>query len=97
MPTGPLPLRVRWLKFVAANPHVPRTLVRMARDRVAAGEKYVSMRGLFEELRRRPDLLNGYSQVEGGHTCKLNNSYTRLATELVIELAPELRNVFRMR
>ena len=92
-----VPIKVRWLRFVTENPDVPRVLVRMARERVAAGDGYVSMRGLFEELRRRPDLIAGDDQINDGRRVKLNNNFTRLATELVLQLAPELRKYFRTR
>ncbi|MFH9002066.1 hypothetical protein ACH4E5_02285 [Streptomyces afghaniensis] len=64
--------------FDAHNPHVYRALERMAARRLAAGATRVSLKDLFEDLRRQ--LPHG---VAG-----LNNNYTALYARRLISEHP---------
>ncbi|MGW2137658.1 hypothetical protein ACWCW2_16815 [Streptomyces sp. NPDC001773] len=73
--------------FDANNPHVFSALVRMAARRLAAGATRVSLKDLFEDLRRQ--LPHG---VVG-----LNNNYTALYARLLIDEHPHWADAFELR
>uniref|UniRef100_UPI003C7B9841 hypothetical protein n=1 Tax=unclassified Streptomyces TaxID=2593676 RepID=UPI003C7B9841 len=73
--------------FDANNPHVYRALERLAARRLAAGATRVSLKDLFEDLRRQ--LPHG---VVG-----LNNSYTALYARLLIDEHPHWAAAFELR
>ncbi|MER7932969.1 MULTISPECIES: hypothetical protein [unclassified Streptomyces] len=73
--------------FDARNPHVYRALERMTARRIAVGATRVSLKDLFEDLRRQ--LPHG---VAG-----LNNNYTALYARRLIENHPRWASVFELR
>ncbi|WP_033313752.1 hypothetical protein RFN58_03955 [Streptomyces iakyrus] len=73
--------------FDAHNPHVHRALERMAARRLAAGATRVSLKDLFEDLRRQ--LPHG---VAG-----LNNNYTALYARRLISEHPHWAAAFELR
>ncbi|MHA5048852.1 hypothetical protein [Streptomyces sp. SD15] len=73
--------------FDAHNPHVYRALERMAARRLAAGATRVSLKDLFEDLRRQ--LPHG---VAG-----LNNNYTALYARRLITEHPHWAAAFELR
>jgi hypothetical protein len=73
--------------FGAHNPHVYRALERMVARRLAAGATRVSLKDLFEDLRRQ--LPHG---VAG-----LNNNYTALYARRLIGEHPHWAAAFELR
>ncbi|MER7728555.1 hypothetical protein [Streptomyces sp. NPDC096323] len=73
--------------FDAINPHVYRDLERLAARRLAAGATRVSLKDLFEDLRRQ--LPHG---VAG-----LNNNYTALYARRLIHEHPHRAGAFELR
>ncbi|MGW1817033.1 hypothetical protein ACWCQM_26110 [Streptomyces sp. NPDC002125] len=73
--------------FDAANPHVYRALERLAARRLAAGATRVSLKDLFEDLRR---------QLPYG-VVGLNNSYTALYARRLIDEHPHWTSAFELR
>ncbi|RZU14344.1 hypothetical protein [Streptomyces sp. BK239] len=73
--------------FDARNPHVYRTLEGMAARRLAAGATRVSLKDLFEDLRRQ--LPHG---IAG-----LNNNYTALYARRLISEHPHWAAAFELR
>lgn len=73
--------------FDTHNPHVYSALERMAARRLATGATRVSLKGLFEDLRRQ--LPHG---VAG-----LNNNYTSLYARRLITEHPNWASVFELR
>ncbi|MEV5449497.1 hypothetical protein [Streptomyces sp. NPDC052535] len=73
--------------FDADNPHVYRALERMAARRVAAGATRVSLKDLFEDLRR---------QLPYG-VVGLNNNFTALYARRLIGDHPRWAGVFELR
>ncbi|MEU1187036.1 hypothetical protein [Streptomyces sp. NPDC005859] len=73
--------------FDAHNPHVYRALERMAARRLGAGATRVSLKDLFEDLRRQ--LPHG---VAG-----LNNNYTALYARRLISEHPQWAAAFELR
>ncbi|MFD4479453.1 hypothetical protein ACFWPU_25510 [Streptomyces sp. NPDC058471] len=73
--------------FDAHNPHVFRALERMTGRRLATGATRVSLKDLFEDLRRQlPDDVAG-----------LNNNYTALYARRLIDDHPHWAGVFELR
>ncbi|MFC8708901.1 MULTISPECIES: hypothetical protein [unclassified Streptomyces] len=73
--------------FHARNPHVYRDLERMAAHRIAAGATRISLKDLFEDLRR---------QLPSG-TAGLNNNYTALYARRLIAAHPHWDRAFELR
>jgi hypothetical protein len=73
--------------FDAHNPHVYRALERMTARRLASGATRVSLKDLFEDLRRQ--LPHG---VAG-----LNNNYTALYARRLINEHPHWAMAFELR
>ncbi|MFB8127050.1 hypothetical protein ACFVG1_11985 [Streptomyces bacillaris] len=77
----------RFHAFDARNPHVYRALERMAARRLATGATRISLKDLFEDLRRQ--LPYG---VPG-----LNNNYTALYARQLIAAHPHWASAFELR
>ncbi|MEV0577156.1 hypothetical protein [Streptomyces sp. NPDC050392] len=77
----------QFLAFDAINPHVYRALERMAARRLAAGATRVSLKELFEDLRR---------QLPHGDV-GLNNNYTALYARRLINEHPQWAGAFELR
>lgn len=73
--------------FDAHNPHVYRALERMAARRLAAGATRVSLKDLFEDLRR---------QLPYG-VAGLNNNFTALYSRRLIDDHPHWARAFELR
>ncbi|MFD3910032.1 hypothetical protein [Streptomyces sp. NPDC058603] len=73
--------------FDAQNPHVYRALERMAARRLAAGATRVSLKDLFEDLRR---------QLPYG-VAGLNNNFTALYARKLIAVRPHWASAFELR
>ncbi|MFE5162983.1 hypothetical protein ACFRNT_31650 [Streptomyces sp. NPDC056697] len=73
--------------FDAHNPHVYRALERMAACRLAAGATRVSLKDLFEDLRR---------QLPYG-VAGLNNNFTALYARRLISEHPHWAGAFELR
>ncbi|MDX2610989.1 MULTISPECIES: hypothetical protein [Streptomyces] len=73
--------------FDAHNPHVYRALERMAARRLATGATRVSLKDLFEDLRR---------QLPYG-VAGLNNNFTALYARRLIDDHPRWAGVFELR
>ncbi|MEV6512966.1 hypothetical protein AB0M61_43590 [Streptomyces sp. NPDC051642] len=73
--------------FDAHNPHVYRALERMAARRLAAGATRVSLKDIFEDLRR---------QLPYGVT-GLNNNFTALYARRLIDDHPHWARAFELR
>jgi hypothetical protein len=97
VPTRRAPLEVRFLRFATDNPEVVRTIIRLARERKAAGHKWWGMRAAFELIRERPELIAGSETVPGSRRVKLNNDFTAPMARLVMQLAPDLDGFFKTR
>lgn len=73
--------------FDADNPHVYRVLERMAARRLAAGSTRISLKDLFEDLRR---------QLPYG-VAGLNNNFTTLYARRLIDAHPHWASAFELR
>jgi hypothetical protein len=73
--------------FDARNPHVYRALERMAARRLAAGATRVTLKDLFEDLRR---------QLPYG-VAGLNNNHTALYARRLIAAHPHWASAFELR
>jgi len=80
----------RFTAFDQANPHVFAEMLRLARARLARGEKRIGVKALWEELR-------SWLQVTGAGDYKLNNTYTALYSRKLIESDPTLAHVIEVR
>lgn len=76
----------KFVAFDAANPGIYVDIVAAVMRRIRAGAKYISMKGVFEELR-------GWS----GAGVRLNNTYTAFYTDKVIEGYPWTAPYFHRR
>ncbi|MER6331341.1 hypothetical protein ABT298_18840 [Streptomyces sp. NPDC001034] len=73
--------------FDARNPHIYKALEHLTARRLAAGAKRVSVKDLFEDLRRQlPDGVDG-----------LNNNYTALYARRLLHEHPHRAPVFELR
>jgi hypothetical protein len=97
VPTQRPSLEVRFLQFANDHPHVVQTIIRLARERKAVGQKWWGMRAAFELLRGQPELLTGSEMVPGSRRVKLNNDYTAPMARLVMKMAPDLEGFFNTR
>jgi hypothetical protein len=88
---------VRFRRFVDENPSVVTTIVRLARERKAAGHTRWSIRGALELLRERPELITGTVTVPGGRRVAIDNSFGSLMSRLVMAHAPDLDGFFKTR
>ncbi len=80
----------RWQAFDAANPHVFRRLLELARARLDRGERYISVKALYEELR-----VSLSTKKEAGY--RLNNDFTAIAARRLLEVEPRLVGVIETR
>lgn len=80
--------------FHAAHPEVYDELVELARCGVAAGQRRLGMKQLFEVLRWHRTLRGLPAE---GETFKLNNNYTSRYARLVMTLEPDLAKAFETR
>ncbi len=80
----------RFADFCQANPHVLAEMMRMAREKLAAGENRIGVKALWEELR-------SWLKVTGKGDYKLNNDFTAPAARKLIEMEPKLAGVIELR
>lgn len=82
----------RFEEFDRSNPHVYRTLVRLARDWVAqTGGRKIGTKALFEVARWQIALATSDPDF------KLNNSYTAFYSRLIMRREPDLSGLFDLR
>jgi hypothetical protein len=78
--------------FHRENPHVYRTLVRLAREWVnQTGQRKIGIKSLYEVTRWRIALDTNDPDF------KLNNSYTAYFARLIMSREPDLAGVFELR
>lgn len=87
---GTPPIWERYQAFIKANPHVLTEALHLARARLAAGEKRIGAKALWEELRRS-------IKVKKLGSYKLNNDYTALLARDLIAADPRLERVIELR
>jgi hypothetical protein len=91
---APATIGGRFRAFDAANPHVLAEMLRLARARLDRGERYISVKALWEELRRA---LAYRHEVLADGEYKLNNNYTALYARRLLDLEPRLDGVIATR
>jgi len=88
--TGKRPsITERWEEFHAANPHVMDEMLRLARERLAEGATYLSVKALWETC--RITLATEHGEY------KLDNSLTSIVARELIAREPRLDGVVRLR
>jgi predicted kinase len=98
-----LTIEERYQLFHAANPQVFAEMLRLARARLDRGEKYISVKALWEELRRsliqiaqrKEAAYEGFDALKAAY--KLNNSYTALYARELLDIEPRLAGVIETR
>lgn len=80
----------RWQAFNAANPHVFAEALRIARTWLARGDRYISVKAIFETLRTSVSTTG-----EGGR--RLNNDMTAPLSRALIAAEPRLVGVIELR
>lgn len=89
-------LTERFESFHKANRHVLDEMLRLAQARLAAGERRIGVKALWEELRSSLEkIADGGLGIDGKY--KLNNSYTSSYARLLIKVAPALADVIEIR
>lgn len=88
--SGQPPIWERYQTFMRENPHVLAEALHLARARLAAGQKRIGAKALWEELRTsiRVKKLGSY---------KLNNDFTALLARDLIAAEPRLERVIELR
>jgi len=80
----------RFIAFHAANPHVCRLLIQLARE-MHARRKRVGIKACWERLRWE------YALRTEGDDRKLNNNYTSRYARLIAGACPDLADAFETR
>jgi hypothetical protein len=83
----------RFRAFDRANPHVYPTLVRLAREMMAAGHRRVGIGHLWEVMRW--ELHTKTARAEGDF--KLNDHYRSRYARRIVEEHPDLAPMFELR
>jgi hypothetical protein len=82
----------RFETFHRENPHVYRTLVRLAREWVnSTGSQKIGMKSLYEVARWRLAIETNDAEY------RLNNSYTAFFARLIMWQEPDLNGLFDLR
>ena len=81
----------RWRAFHAANPHVYRAIVSVARDLKHKGWRRAGMKQIFEHLRWK------YAIATKGDQWRLNNDFTSIYSSQVMTREPDLAGFFEIR
>lgn len=84
-----LTLQERFDAFHRYNPHVLERMLVLAGQRLTQGEKYISVKALWEELR--------VSLSTNGNEYRLNNSFTAFYARALIAIAPHFAGVIETR
>ncbi len=92
---APLTLEQRFNDFHAANPRVFARMLELARARLDRGEKFISVKALWEELRASFAKRNVSYNYEPEY--KLNNNHTAFYARLLVETEPRLAGVIETR
>ena len=79
-----------WASFRAAHPPVFARLLELARAELAARARYLSVKQLWEQLRR-------WCRIERAGEYKLNNNWTAYAARDLIVAEPALGAMLRTR
>lgn len=80
----------RFDSWAIANRHVLDALLAMAREHLARGVEYLSVKKLWEEAR-----VSLSTSHEGGY--QLNNDFSSMTARWLIEQEPRLGKVIRLR
>jgi hypothetical protein len=75
--------------FHAANPHVLAEMLRLARELLDRGAKYIGAKALWESLR--------VSLSTTDNEYRLNNSFTSIYARMAIDHEPRLGSVMELR
>lgn len=98
-PPSPAPettLEGRFKAFHAENPRVFERMLKLARARLDRGEKFISVKALWEELRASLAKSSlAYDEAEPEY--KLNNNHTAYYARLLLETEPRLVGVIETR
>lgn len=95
----------RFAEFHSKNPHVADEMLRLARARVDRGEKRISVKALWEELRVSLTVTEAsgcgpFESTDGKlapSPYKLDNSLTALYARTIIRMDPRLADVIEVR
>ena len=79
-----------WAAFRAAHPAVFARLLELARAEMRGGARYLSVKGLWEQLRR-------WCRIDHAGEYKLNNNWTAYASRDLIAVEPALGAMLRTR
>lgn len=86
----PSTIEQRWEAFDHQHPEVWRAFRDAALRRIERGDKYVSAKGVWEDLRET-------LKVQTGSAPKLNNDYTCIYARVFAQEYPQHAGVFRFR
>lgn len=95
-PAGPKPVTIqeRFDVWIAANPLVLDTFIRLAREAKARGKDRIGAKLLCEVIRWEM-WIN--SDVPEDDDFKLNNVYTSRLSRLAVQAAPDIADMFQFR
>lgn len=91
IPEDPRDNRVRFKNFNSDNPQIYMRIVSLVEKEVLRGAKRISMKWVFEEMRRDPGIKSINCEY------KVDNTFTRHYTELLIENHPEWKEYFHLK
>jgi len=80
-------------EFHAANPHVYRNLVKLAREAHSQGCKKIGMKFLIERLRWEYMVKTSHNTSEYA----INNNFTSRYARLIMDTCPDLKDFFETR
>ncbi len=83
-------ITLRWEDFDRRHPEVYRQIVATALDAYASGERYLSMKWIFEVIRRTV-------RRDEDEPVALNNDYSAVVTRKLVAEHPELAPLFHTR
>lgn len=88
-------LQERFLEFHKKNPHVYRTIVKMARQAKQRGYQKIGMQMILEVMRWNRMMRTNTTAQDGDF--KLNNNYGARYARLVMEQEHDLKGIFETR
>lgn len=80
----------RWREWSRQNGHVLAEALRIAREWLARGDRYISTKAILEVLR-----VTVSTTSEGGY--RINNDFSRPLAQWLCDQEPQMKNVLRMR
>lgn len=85
-------IQERFLQFHRDNPHIYASLVKLAREARKTGRKRYAIELLFGRLRWQMEV-----EIRSDEPFKLNDHYTSRYARLMMELEPDLVDMFEIR